>query len=166
MPSTHATALYVFSLQRQAGLAAGKNFISLYNPLTSGKTMSMGAFFSSNISVQAGPPYPLRGYRISVEPTGGTLHATSEICAFDNQIFSPAAVIRSNDPTISAFGPSIYNAPPATQANTVQQTQQTDAPPGFNPFLIRPGEGVVMRQDVGSTGSYWNVSIVWRELKG
>ncbi len=165
MPATHATGLYVFSLQRQPGIAAGKNFLSLYNPTASGKAMSLGSFFTSNMSVQAGPTYPLRGYRISEEPTGGTLHTTAEFCSFDTKVFSPVAVVRSNNPTV-ALGPAIFNAPPAIVANTVNETQQTDAPPGFNPFFVRPGEGIVLRQDVGATGSYWNVSIVWRELKG
>lgn len=165
MPSTHATGLYIFSLQRQAGLAAGKNFLTLYNPTSNTKVMSVGAFFSSNISVQAGPPYPLRGYRISEQPTGGTEHTVAEICSFDTKVFAPTPEIRSNNPTVT-LGPAIFNAPPATVANTVMETQDTDAPPGFNPFFIRPGEGVVLRQDVGSTGSYWNVTIVWRELRG
>ena len=166
MPATHATGLYIFSLQRQESADLGKVFLTLYNPLTSGTVMSIGGVFTSCMSVKACPPYPLRGYRIVVEPTGGTLHTTAEIAAADTKVFNPTMVVRSNAPTVSAFGAAVFNSPPATVANTVQSTQQTDLPPGFNPFLIRPGEGIALKQDIGSDGVFWNLSIVWRQLRG
>jgi hypothetical protein len=166
MPTTHTTALYIFSRQREDSTVAVKNFVSLWNPVDSGKIMSLGSFFVSFMATVAAPAYPMRGYRITVQPTGGTLAATSEICAFDTKVFSPAAEIRYNNPTISGIDGAIFNSPPGTVKDTIGEIQQIDAPPGFNPFLIRPGEGVVMRQDVGAVGHLWNISIVWRELKG
>ncbi len=166
MPTTHTTALYVFSRQREDSLVTLKNFVTLWNPVGSGKVMSLGSFFISFMATVASPAYPMRGYRITVQPTGGTLAATSEICAFDNKVFSPAAEIRYNNPTVSGVDGAIFNSPPGTVKDTIGEIQQVDAPPGFNPFLVRPGEGVVMRQDIGAPGHYWNISIVWRELKG
>lgn len=168
MPDTHATALFDFSLQRQDSIALGKNFFTLYNPVASGKLMSMGAVFVSYMATNPSPAYPLRGYRINVEPTGGTLHTESEVCRFDTQRFAPAAVIRSGNPTVSALGAGFFNSSPGITpgAQISSDIQQIDTPAGFNPFLVYPGEGVVIRQDLGAVGHLWNISVVWRELKG
>lgn len=167
MPGTHATALYVFSLQRQDSLVAGKNFLTLYNPAASGKIVTVGAFFVSYMTSVASPLYPMRGYRVSAEPTGGTLHAESAICRFDTQRFAPSTVVRSNDPTV-ALGAALFNVSPGLiqGQNQSSMVEQVDAPSSFNPFVLYPGEGVVVRQDAGSVGHLWNVSILWRELKG
>lgn len=167
MPTTHATALYVFSLERQDSTAAAKNFLTLYNPSTSGKAMTVGAFFLSYMTTVPAPLYPMRGFRVTGEPTGGTLHAESEICRFDNQRFAPAAVIRSNNPS-ATLGPALFNVAPGLQQGQNQSSlvEQVDAPQGFNPFVLYPGEGVVIRQGAGSVGHLWNMSILWRELRG
>lgn len=167
MPDTHATGLFAFSLQRQDSLVAGKNFLSLFNPATSGKLITVGAIFVSYMTTVASPLYPLRGYRTAAEPTGGTLHTVSEVCKFDTQRFDPAAVVRSNNLT-AVLGAPFFNATPGLiqGQNQSSDIQQVDAPAGFNPFLLYPGEGVVVRQDVGAVGHLWNLSIAWRELKG
>lgn len=169
MPNTHATALFDFSLQRQDSTVAAKNFLTCYNPSTSGKTMSMGGIFVSYMATNPSPAYPMRGYRISGEPTGGTLHAESEICRFDTQRFAPAMIIRSNNPTLAgALGAAFFNAAPGITPGLQDSSdiQDVDTPAGFNPFVLYPGEGVVIRQDAGAVGHLWNLSVVWRELKG
>jgi len=166
MPTTHTTALYIFSRQREDSLVTPKNFVSLWNPVNSGKVMSLGGFFVSFMATVAAPAYPIRGYRITAQPTGGTLAASSEICAFDTKVFAPAAQIRYDNPTCTGIDGAFFNSPPGTVKDTIGEIQQIDAPPGFNPFLVRPGEGVVIRQDVGAVGHFWNISILWRELRG
>ena len=168
MPNTHTTALYVFSLERQDSTAAAKNFITMWNPVASNKVMALGSFFTSYMATVASPTYPMRGFRIYDQPTGGTLAATSEICAFDTKVFDPAAEIRYGNPTTGTLGAAIFNSPPGIQQgqNESSVIEQIDAPAPFNPFLVRPGEGVVMRQAQGAAGHYWNLSIVWRELRG
>lgn len=166
MPTTHTTALYIFSRQREDSTVAVRNFISLWNPAGSGKVMSLGGIFVSFMATVAAPAYPIRGYRVTAQPTGGTLAASSEICAFDNKVFMPAAEIRYANPTVTGIDGAFFNSPPGTVKDTIGEIQQIDAPSGFNPFLVRPGEGVVIRQDVGAVGHFWNLSILWRELKG
>lgn len=168
MPDTHATALFDFSLQRQDSLVAGKNFVSLFNPVTSGKVISMGGVFISYMADNPSPSYPLRGYRISTLPTGGTEHLEAEICRFDTQRFAPAVLIRSNNPSVGTLGAAFFNAAPGITNGLAESSdiQDVDTPAGFNPFLLYPGEGIVVRQDAGAVGHLWNISLVWRELKG
>lgn len=166
MPSTHTTALYVFSRQREDSTVAAKNFITLWNPVTSGKVMALGGFFVSFMATVAAPAYPIRGYRVTAQPTGGSLAVAGEICAFDTKVFDPAAEIRYNNPATAGVSGAFFSAPPGTVKDTIGQVQDIIPPVGFNPFLVRPGEGVVLRQDVGAVGHFWNISVAWRELKG
>jgi len=167
MPDTHATALFDFSVQRQDSTAAAKNFLTLYNPVTSGKVISAGGVFLSYMATNPSPAYPIRGYRFSGAPTGGTVAAESEICRFDTQRFAPSSEIRTGNPTVT-LGAAFFNAAPGITNGLAQSSdiQQIDTPAGFNPFLIYPGEGIVSRQEAGAAGHYWNISVVWRELKG
>jgi hypothetical protein len=163
MPANHRTGLYLFSLQRQDSLVLGKNFVTLYNPTGSGKFLTLGGAFISYMATVASPAYPMRGHRTTDEPTGGTLHTVSEICKFDTAIPDSVAVIRSNNPSCT-LGPAFFNSPVGTVKDTVSAVHDVDAPTGFNPFLIRPGEAVVFREDVGAVGHLWNVSLLWREV--
>ena len=163
MPAAHRTGLYVFSLQRQDSLVAGKNFITMENPSGSGKILTLGAFFVSYMATVASPAYPMRGYRTASAPTGGTLHTATEICRLDTALPDSIAVIRSGNPT-TTLGPAFFNSPAGTVKDTVSGVHDVDAPVGFNPFIVRPGEAVVLRQDIGAIGHLWNVSILWREV--
>lgn len=163
MPSNHRTGLYVFSLQRQDSLVAGKNFITLENPAGSGKLLTVGALFVSYMATVASPAYPMRGYRCT-SPAAGTLHVATDVCKLDTAIPDSVAVLRSNNPT-AALGAPFFNSPVGTVKDSVEAPpHEVDAPTGFNPFVLRPGEGVVMRQDVGAVGHLWNLSILWREV--
>ena len=166
MPDFHATGSYVFSIQRSDSTVLAKNHLTMYNPATSGKAMTVSAFFVSFMATVAAPAYPLRGHRFSGTPSGGTLHTVSEICKFDTGLHDPAAELRSNNPTAPNLDGAIFNSPPGTVKDTIGPVHQVDAPQGFNPFVLRPGQGVVLRQDVGAVGLFWNISIIWRELRG
>lgn len=164
MPANHRTGLYVFSLQRQDSLVAGKNFITLLNPSGSGKILTVGAIFASYMATVASPAYPLRGYRTTNTPTGGTLHnQATEVCKLDTALPDSIAVLRSNNPA-TTLGPAFFNSPVGTVKDTVSPVHDVDAPTGFNPFILRPGEAIVVRQDVGAVGHLWNLSILWREV--
>lgn len=164
MPQGHRTGLYVFSLQRQDSVVAGKNFFTLENPAGSGKILTLGAFFVSYMATVAAPAYPMRGYRTTNSPTGGTLHnQATEVCKLDTAIPDSIAVLRSNDPSCT-LGAAFFNSPVGTVKDTVSGVHDVDAPIGFNPFILRPGEAVVMRQDVGAVGHLWNISLLWREV--
>ena len=163
MPANHRTGLYIFSAQRQDSLVAGKNFVTLTNPAGSAKLIILGGIFDSFFATVAGPAYPLRGYRTTDTPSGGTLESASSICKFDTQLPDSVATIRTNNPTCTTDG-AFFNSPSGTVKDTVGGVHEVDAPLGFNPFLLRPGESIVIRQDVGAVGMLWNISVLWREV--
>lgn len=163
MPTSHRTGLYIFSLARQDALVTGKNFMTITNPADSAKFLTLGGFFVSYMATVASPAYPLRGFRTADLPSGGTLHTAGQICKADTALPDSVAVIRSGNPTCT-LGPAFFNSPVGTVKDTVSTVHDVDAPPGFNPFLLRPGESVVLRQDIGAVGHLWNISMIWREV--
>lgn len=163
MPLSHRTSFYLFSLQRQDSLVAGKNFVTLENPSGSGKFLQLGGAFISYMATVASPAYPMRGYRTTDTPSGGTLHTVSQICKFDTAIPDSVAVVRSNNPSCT-LGAAFFNSPVGTVKDTVGPVHEVDTPVASNPFLLRPGEAVVFREDVGAVGHLWNISVLWREV--
>lgn len=163
MPQTHRTGLYIFSRQREDSAVLGKNFVTIENPTGSARLITLGGFFVSYFATVAGPAYPLRGYRCT-GPSGGTLATAPEICKFDNAITDSVAVIRYNDPTVATTDGAFFNSPSGTVKDTVGGVHSVEPPAGFNPFMLRPGEAVVLRQDAGAVGMLWNITAVWREI--
>lgn len=165
MAENHTTALFDFSLERQDSTAAAKVFLTLTNGSAS-RVMFVGGVFVSYMTTVASPAYPLRGFRTASTPTGGTLHTASEICQFDTQRFDPEMVVRSNNPTVT-LGAAFFNAAPGIMQGQNQSSdiQQIDAPTGFNPFVLYPGEGIALQQGAGAPGHLWNLSVVWREIR-
>lgn len=164
MPQSHRTGLHIFSLQRQDSTVAAKNFVTLVNPAGSDKFLTLGGIFVSYFATVAAPAYPLRGYRCGAA-TGGTLaNNATEVCRFDTAIPTSVAEIRYGNPTASSIDGAFFNTPAGIMKDTVGTIEQIDAPSGFNPFMLRPGEGVVLRQDAGAVGHLWNISILWREI--
>lgn len=166
MPGTHATAAYAFSLERQTeGVGAAKNFVSFWNPVGT-RPVTITAIFLSSVASVNGVTYPMRGFRISGQPTGGTLaNNATEVCKFDTGLRDSTAELRYGGPTATP-GAALFNSPNAQSPGDATDVHQVDAPPGFNPFLLRPGEGFLLRQGSGAAANLWNISIIWRELRG
>lgn len=154
--------VYLHSISGVQGTVADQTFITLMNPVGSGRNMTLGtvAISYSNTS-PATEPSPMRGWRISAS-TGGTLIAPANIAKFNT--LSPNAVgeVRIGNPTATFVYP-IFNSPPPID-NRSSNVHTVDIPPGAT-FLMRPGEGIALRKTVGVTSAFWNLTVVWAELQ-
>lgn len=157
--------VYVFSVAALAGVVAANNFISLMNPVGSGVAVSVGAVFISNVALNATSSVdPMRGFRIT-SASGGTLVASSDIAKFVSTYPTPAAEVRTDNPTVS-LGPSLFNSPPIITTGTGgSAVHDVLVPPGSGPFLLLPGEGLVVRTAGGDVDQRWNISVVWGERR-
>lgn len=155
--------VYLHSLAAVPGTVASNTFITLFNPVGSGRTLSFGtvAISSTNTSPST-EVTPLRGHRISTAPTGGTLIAASALARFDTTQVNPTGALRVDNPTV-ALGAGLFNVPPLLD-NRSSDVHNVDIPPGAGPFLFRPGEGIAINKAVGVTSTTWNITLVWAEL--
>lgn len=166
-PNPAIKGSYVYSTGAVPGVVAANNFISVFNPLGSGKTVSLGAAYISSFCVAADlTPAPMNGFRITAA-SGGTLQTNSTAVAkFQTTMVDSICEVRTGNPTVT-LGPQIFNANPvvAGGANGGSTPQNVAAAPAvFPPFTLAPGEGVVLRTASGLVATQWNMSIVWAEI--
>lgn len=157
------TGVYVFSADEVPGVAAANNYLSLFNPVGSGKSMYVGGAFISCVTAGGSTvTAPMRGFRVTTA-TGGVLQATSAISKFITANPDSIAEVRTGNPTVT-LGAGIFNSPPAISAGSgTTAVHQVLIPPNSGPFLLAPGEGIVFRETTSDTDLRWNLSISWAE---
>lgn len=157
------TGVYVYSADEIPGVAAATNYLSLFNPVGSGKSLYIGGIFISCVTAGGSTvTAPMRGYRTTTA-TGGTLQAASAIAKFITATPDPIAEVRLANPTVT-LGAALFNSPPPLSAgNGTTPVHQVPIPPDSGPFSLAPGEGIVLRQTTGDTDLRWNLSIAWAE---
>ena len=158
------TGGYVYNLSYLAGVAAANNYISVFNPLLSGKT-----FVLSTVTVSSGAPgataglEPMRVLRTTTATLGTLVVNATDVCKFRSSSPASAAEIRIGGPTCT-LGPLIWSAPPVTDNQIDPTTTNTFIfPTTLGEFALAPGEGVVLRTEVADTDQRWNLTIAWGE---
>lgn len=157
-------SVFVFSVGNTAGVVAANNFLSLFNPIGSGKVLSFGsAFISSTTAGGTTVTNPMQGFRITAA-SAGTLQAASAFGKFITSEPDSVAEVRTDNPTVT-LGAQLFNSPPAISATTSSTNVHIiPVPGGLQPFTLVEGEGIVLRTALGDTDQRWNLSIVWAEI--
>lgn len=165
-PNPAIKGAYVYSIGGVPGVVAANNFLSLFNPVGSGKTVSLGAAYISSFALGAAlSPAPMNGFRITTA-TGGVLQTNATaVTEFQSTMPTSACEVRTGNPTVT-LGPQIFNAAPVVSPAAGGSTTQNiaAAPAVYPPFTLVPGEGVVLRTTSGLVATLWNISLVWAEL--
>ncbi len=160
------TGAYVYSQAEIAGVAAANNYMTLVNPVGSGKTLVFaGAFISSFIvGDTAATITSMRGYRCGVA-TGGVVSPTNTVGKFQTSQPNPVGEIRTGNPAVT-FGTALFNSPPYIGAakSSSPFVHQVPIPPQGGLFTLTPGEGLVLRAEVGDVDTRWNLSLAWGEI--
>jgi len=162
---TGLTGAYNFSIDDVPGVVVANNFLSLFNPVGSGKNMYyLGAYVSTYVTGGGSTTREsMQGHAITAA-SAGTLQAASAIFKLDSTFSNPTAEIRTGNPTVT-IGPNVFNSPPPINTTTTQYVHAVGL--GFGviggPVVFRPGEGIVFTTDAGNTNQTWNLSIGWAE---
>lgn len=159
------TGSYLFSMDDVPGVVAANNFLSLFNPVGSGKFLYyLGSFISTYVTSGAATTRESMQGHATVAASGGTLQAASNIFKFDSAYANASAEVRTGNPTVT-IGPNVFNSPPPINTTTTQYVHSVGL--GLlnigGPVKIRPGEGIVFTTDAGTTNQTWNISIAWAE---
>lgn len=157
-------SVFVFSIGNVPGIAAANNYLTLFNPVGSGKILSFGsAFISSMTAGGTNVTDPMQGFRITAA-SGGTLQPDSAVGKFVSSEADPVAEVRTGTVT-ATLGAQLFNSPPALSSTTGSTNVHViPVPGGLAPFTLVEGEGIALRQAVGDTDLRWNLSIVWAEI--
>jgi hypothetical protein len=164
-PASSFGSGYIFSVSNQAGVVAANNFLSLFNPVGSGKILALGGAFVSVVATAAATsPEPMRGFRITAA-SAGTLQADSAVAKLKTSQDDPVAEVRIGNPTVT-LGAALFNVPPAITASGGSGgfTQDVQLPPNSPAFHLVEGEGVVLRTAAGDVDQSWNMTLTWAEI--
>ncbi len=162
---TNLSGAYNFSADDMPGVAAANNFVSLFNPVGSGRNLYyLGAYISTYVAGGGSTTREsMQGHAITAA-SAGTLQAASAIFKLDSTFPNSVAEVRTGNPTVT-IGPNLFNSPPPINTTTTQYVHAVGL--GFGvvggPVIFRPGEGIVFTTDAGNTNQTWNVSIGWAE---
>ncbi len=160
------TGAYVYSQAEVPGVVAPTNYMTLTNPVGSGKTLLFaGAFISSYIvGDTAATITSMRGYRCSAV-SGGTLQAASTVGKFRTSTPDPVGEIRVGSVT-ATLGQALFNSPPYIGAakGSSPFVHQVPIPPQGGTFTLAPGESLVLRTEAGDVDTRWNLSLAWGEM--
>jgi len=156
---------YVYSVSVIPGVAAANNYISLFNPLLSGKTIVFtGAAISSAAAASAAGVEPMRAYRTTTATLGTLVVNATDVLRIQTTMPVSSAEIRTGNPTVT-LGPAFFNVPCATDGLVDPTTVSVIlAPGGIGAFTLLPGEGLVLRAEAGDVDLRWNMSLIWAEM--
>lgn len=157
---------YVYSRAMTPGVVAANNFLSLENPVGSGRQLVLAGVFISSVivgDITAGVD-PMRGW-LATAISGGTTEVAATIGKVRSNMPNPVGVIRINNPT-ATLGASWFNSPPvlgvAKQSSPF--VHQVPATVLAGSIQLAPGEGTIIRTESGDVDQRWNVSIAWNEF--
>ena len=154
---------YVFSQDAVTNVATAHNYISLFNPVGSGKLVLIGGIFiSSTLLTSSSITSSMRGWRTTAA-SGGTLQADSVTTKAQVQFPDPVAEVRTGNPSCT-LTTAFFNSP-APITDKAAPVHVVTVPPGTAPFSMPPGNGIALRTEAGiGVGATWNLSIAWAEV--
>jgi hypothetical protein len=160
--SAYIRPAYVFSMDAVTNEAAAYNYLSLFNPLGSGKALIVsGIFISSTLLTSSSITASLRGWRTTAA-SGGTLQPDSVVGKAQSHFPDPVAQVRTGNPTTTRTA-ALFNSPSPIQ-DKAAPVHDVGVGSLVSPFTLVPDEGIVLRSEAGiGTGATWNISIVWAE---
>lgn len=166
--NTAYTGSYAFNLADVTGVAAANTFLSLLNPVGSGKIVTLFStqLISYSLADTGTNKFSVRVFRITAA-SAGTLQASSAICKFNSADTNPVAEVRTGNPTVTTAAALTAYSPPiqaTTKVAVAPPQQELDIEPGWGPFILAPGEGICFRQTgAGDVDHNYNITVVWAE---
>lgn len=156
---------YLTGITDVPGVVAANNFMTLFNPVASGKKIIiLGVYVSTYIVTGSSNARNSLQGQLATGISGGTLVGASSIVELDSTGPSALAEVRIGNPTATA-GANIFNSPPSVGTSVTQYVHAVGL--GFGTvsggLILNSGEGLVMRTAAGTTGQTWNISLGWGE---
>lgn len=159
--------VYTTLIEDAAVVATANNYLSIFNPVGSGKNFTFAQFTAFPYATAAtGPTINMEVWRTSAA-SGGTLLAAANINKFDTQQQNSLAEVRTANPTATLIGTlPILAVPPAiTSSGTGVSASVAIIPPNSTLFVCHPGEGVVVRMPAGGdVDERWSLGFTWLEM--
>jgi hypothetical protein len=156
---------YLHGMADVPGVVAANNFLSLFNPVGSGKTtIFYQVILTPGTSGATSVTSSMNIFRTTAA-SAGTLIAASAVNRFLTADPNPVVQVRVGNPTVTTAGTTLLGLPPATNAVGVGGGMSANvAVPSGAGFICQPGEGVVYTTASGNVNQLWNINVTWAEI--
>lgn len=157
---------YTTLIRNTLGVVAANNFLSVFNPVGSGKTILIAQFVCYPYATAAATPTDNMEVWRTTTASAGTLLAAANVNKFSTAQTNSVAEVRTGNPTVTLLGTvPVLGVPPAVTAAGGGVSATTNiVPPSGVLFSCAPGEGVVARTPAGSVGQTWSLGFSWLEM--
>ncbi len=157
---------YTTLIEDTASVTTANNYLSIFNPVGSGKLFTFYQFVCFPYATAAtGPTINMEVQRTSAA-SGGTQLAAANINKFDTAQPNSVAEVRTGNPTVTLVGtlPILAIPPAITSAGVGVSSTASIIPPTGALFVCHPGEGLVVRQSAGAdVDERWSMGFTWTE---
>jgi hypothetical protein len=156
---------YLHGMADVPGVVTANNFLSIFNPVGSGKTVIFYQLILTPWATGAATVTTSMNIFRTTAASAGTLIAASAVNRFVTTDPSPVAQVRVGNPTVTTVGTTLLGLPPAvTTAGAGVGASNSVAIPSGAGFICLPGEGVVYSTAAGDVDQLWNINVTWAEL--
>lgn len=153
---------YVYAVVKAPGVVAANQFLSVFNPVSSGVVQLALALTVSSYSVSStSATEPLTLFRTSSQ-SGGTLIDPTTVSKFNPLHPNTSMEVRTGATVVTA-GLVLLGIPPVVSVGTGSTGNSFSTPPGGVLAEILPGTGVTFGTASGSTNQIWNIQYFWGE---
>lgn len=161
-PSGPTRGVYIGVIHDIAGTVAANNFLSVFNPATSGVIMQAQfvqlSSYAAGVTTASASLIPTR----TTAASGGNLTAAANVPRFATAMPNPKCELRTGNPTVTTDGFALGAWAPVISTGTGESAASANPPPGAS-FVCLPGEGLVFSVSVGDADQVWNIDYVWSE---
>lgn len=157
------TGVYFHANVDDPGTTGSNNYLSVFNPVGSGKVAIALGFSASSYSLNSvTTPSSLRAFRTSAA-SAGTLVAAANVNRFATGFSNPVCEVRTGNPTTTnTNGTNPMIGIPMVVGTGAQNGEFVAPTPGAS-FIFQPGEGIVFNVPTGDTDVRWDLQYIWAE---
>lgn len=162
-PLPESYQFYFHTIFDVPGVVAANTFLSIFNPVGSGKTISFYAVNPSSYTIGASStPNSMVVDRITAA-SGGTLIAAANINKLYTATPNSIAEVRVSNPTVTKTGLTLDSWPPPLSTGAGQGSTTYSVPPPGQGFTCLPGQGIAFSTAAGNTNQVWSLNVNWAE---
>lgn len=157
--------VYLFSMNDVPGVVAANNFLTLTNPVGSGKVILMPTVLASTYAFSAAAVSNSMIVSVATAVSGGTTETTN-VLKLNAAYPAASGVVRTGNPTATP-GPALVGIPPAFNSGSgVSATifAALEASSAAGTIVLTEGNSFLFRTAAGDVDQRHNITIAWLEI--
>jgi hypothetical protein len=163
-PAPEDYQFYFHAAIDMPGVVAANTFLSIFNPVGSGKTVSFFSIAPDSYATGASSTPSSLVVDRTTAASGGTQIAAANINKLITIQPNSIAEVRTNNPTITKSGITLYSWPPPLATGVGGSSSAYSSVPPGQGFFCLPGQGIALSTPAGNINQVWSIKVTWAEF--